>query len=552
MYNTKEEAHAYFLREGCTNDVAEKLAIKAMQEQESNKVQPQTPAPVVNANANNAVNTNNQEQFNIKITETLESIANKLNAIPSGQSLDTQEKLLDAYMEKYNTRKEQQMSDKEDRVFEARVDLIRQQVTPDYKNAFDDLSRIAFPAMLIQAVTTPPRGNSPSVPLGLKEFSDIRLVRKTLGVRSPGEFEKLINAMNYEDYLINSMHPAELSAMRPGDAGSGLEFIQTLVGTQVIDKVRVREEWLNRILNIDITSNPYKLPQITVDMTFYGAGSGSGTVGDVGGGETAVTGTSSKPTTADVTFNAKKCIGIVPYDDDITEDSFLPVVNIFQNNIIKAYATTLAKMILRGDTTTGTTNINYDGGTPSQGAGAADSWLMWDGLVKGALDVGAGYVENAGAAGGTVSLALDQFEDLMGLSGNYGLVPEDNFWVLNVQTYHRAKTLIKNAGPLNPSGTIDKGKLIELLGFDVYASAGLPLTNDNGKISSTAANNDQKNGLLVYAPGVYFAMWKQLTFETFRERALQNYLVAVFRADMKLPYNTSTAAPTGLYLYNAD
>ena len=506
-FKTKEEAIKYLMEtQGLSVDVAEKLAMDYVE------IAP-SPASV---NSNLSVQAGDKDDLKL-LQEAIQATKNAVT------ETEIREIIKKAAKEDAELREKDEKI-KIQRQFETRIDNLRASIIPDYKNFVEDVANIAFALSITQQLK-----NCKDVP-----FGDLNIAKRVLGVKNNDEFEMLVQASNRE------------YALRPSVAGSGQEFVMSIVSNQLLDTVRVKEAWMSKITEIDMPADPYLLPQITADATFYGAGSGAGTIGDPGGGDSAVAVQTSNPTTARVTLSANKFIASVPFDDDMEQDSIIPVIPMIQANLVNAAAPMIAQVILRGDTTTGTTNINYDGGTPSQAAGAADSWLMSNGLVKLLLDGGSAYYTNANA-----TLALSHFQAVVKSLDEYGLEFDRCFWAMGPETYFALRTLLAptagNEGPLNSAGYVENGRAV-LYGYEAYPTLGLPLTNDNGKISSTAANNDQKNAVWANGRWIVKGNRKGMTFETFRTIAMQNYLTALMRFDVQFPKTVNT----GRYLYNAD
>ena len=436
-------------------------------------------------------------------------------------------------------KKEAEMVNNE-KAFEHNIEKLRDQASPEYKSAAEPFARHILRASILQALTSGTPTESLREPQIKTPIWDMGYTQKNIGVKSREQWNKMLNAFQTKD------------ANRPGTAGAGAEFVQDTLYGIVMDLVRVREPWIDRLFRIQMATSVVKIPKILTDgdVEVWQAGAGAGTLGDPGAGDAAVSAPETKLGTDKSTLTAKRMWGRVGYDDDMLEDTAIPFLHIIEANFINSITTQKAKAILRGDTSVGTTNINYDGGTPSTTPGGASPYTIFDGCVKTALDAGTGYVVNAAA-----TLANSHFESMLKLSGNqeYGMIPQDSIWVMNFATYIAELIMcnlvvVTGTNLIAPIGSVKDGVLVNLLGHDVYVSAGLPLTDDNGKVSSTAANNDQKNAVKIHTQSIILGEYKGLSFEVFREKSLQNWLVGVMRMDLAFLRGARSAQ----YLYNAD
>jgi len=399
--------------------------------------------------------------------------------------------------------------------------------------------------------------------LGEKSI-ELEIVRQIMGYKVGREIGYGELPMRSVNSIMNSMmsrdqwskhvrslppHPKTYAfrTMRPGSTGAGEEFIMTAVASTFIDQVRIATNLLPNIEMFQMPTNPYTWPLSGTDIKLFFLGRGAGTTGDQGGGATAVTIEPSDRKTSNLTWNAGKLGALVYYDDDIVEDSIIAMLPYLRNGMIVSTAEQMEYAVIMGDNSTGATgNINSDDAAPSVASGAADYYLIYDGLVENCLTAGA--TQTVDASG---TLALSHFNTARSRMDKYGLYSDKAAFILGAETAVRVAQLLTAEASTNfNSGMVVNGEATRVGGLPIIVSGGLPLTDDDGKVTTlTPSANDQLNAVGFNKAEVMLGIRKNMTMETYRFSSQQNALTMVLRQDLQFPHDGDDIF---VYLYNAD
>jgi HK97 family phage major capsid protein len=321
-----------------------------------------------------------------------------------------------------------------------------------------------------------------------------------------------------------------------GNTNLGAEFIPTQFAAQYVDAVRVQGGVISALMSFDMPTSPYKWPTSLTDPTWYHVGE---TTGAIGAGASATAISDSEPGTDNMTFTAEKLAGHIYYDADITEDSILAVEPFVNEKLILSGIDVLERCVLFGDDTTGSLNINYNGAGVTTTAGAADYFLVWDGIVHKALvDGGTNYYVDAGGN----ELIIDDFEVALVKAGKYTIRPSDCRWFVNMTTYNKMLSFddVKTIDKLGAKAAIVTGQLASLYGIPVVPSNGIPLAYTDGKISHTASDNTYLNAALSYAKAIFLG-FRRRAVNIESEKILetdQYHAVLSMRADVQFPHGS--------------
>lgn len=158
--------------------------------------------------------------------------------------------------------------------------------------------------------------------------------------------------------------------------------------------------------------------------------------------------------------------------------NIIDVITTINRKLAASAAKTQEYAIFNGDTATGATgNVNSDDGAPA----STKYYLGGDGIRK----------SNLAAATDLGTLDFADFLTLLKKVWNFAAVPSDVAWFLNSQTYTKALGVSEflTASINGKWSTVNTWALTNVLGLDVFTSAALQLTEADGKLSVTWANN---------------------------------------------------------------
>jgi HK97 family phage major capsid protein len=288
-------------------------------------------------------------------------------------------------------------------------------------------------------------------------------------------------------------------SMSSAQASYGDEFVPTEMAAEVIKKARDESRVLAALPSsnlIDMPTNPYQFPLEGADPTFYYTGENTDVTG------TAVT--TSKAGTSNLTFTAKKFSASVYLSGELEEDAKIAggIRQYVTDKLGEAYGELADKALILGDTVTaGTGNINSDDGAPSAGS----YYLAFDGLVKTArtnsLTTDAGTLDTG-----------DFMKARSLLGGKKGANPSKLLFIMNPETYFKAMQLaqVETMEKFGSAATIENGVLKAIYGVPVVVNSDFGLTEADGKVSTTPANNTKGRFACIYTPKVYVGWRRRL------------------------------------------
>ncbi len=306
-----------------------------------------------------------------------------------------------------------------------------------------------------------------------------------------------------------------LKAMTSTGANAGDEWVPTFASSELWRDVHLATTVSASIPRVAMPTNPYTLPTLDSDVTFYYASTEN----------TSVTG--SNPNTGAATLTARKIQADVTFSGEVTEDSIIPIASTVRANLVRRGAQTMDDLIVHGDTETGATgNVNTDNGAPASGA----FYLAIDGMRKFALVTNTGQVSAVSAA-----LTTANFTTIRGLLGKYGARPSDLRIITGQSTLNTMYdiTQVKTVDVYGPNATIVQGELARFFGIPILPSEATPVT-DSDKVEADGKSNATA-GTLGWLVLTNVNGWKQgfrreFTLESDRNiQTDSNILVASFR-----------------------
>ena len=209
--------------------------------------------------------------------------------------------------------------------------------------------------------------------------------------------------------------------------------------------------------------------------------------------------------TAKAVLTAKKFGVRVGVSAELTEDAAIATLPTLREDMMLAMAGTLDSVLLNGDTTTAATgNINSDDAAPA----AKTPYLAFDGLRKLPLVTN---TANATDANGAVTLALMRTARFT-MPVRYANDIANLAWIVDGETYAKLLSLdaIETMEKYGANATVLTGEAGRIDGIPIIVSAQAGLTEANGKMSATAANNTKGQMTLVYRRGWRVGFRRQL------------------------------------------
>lgn len=332
--------------------------------------------------------------------------------------------------------------------------------------------------------------------------------------------------------------------------GSGGEFITTEFGNELIDALRFQDPLLANLRTIMIPQGrkSLNLPSTTTRATTYAINQGTNGLGIAGSSRAEVG--DSNPGTGEITWTPKGLAALTYFDMDMEDESRVDVFKFIAENLRDDLATEMAKSVYRGDTETGSTNINKDGGTPTTTAGVQEAFLAFNGLVKYTYGDATNRQVSAGAA-----LAVSQIPTARAKGGRYMVGQNKAGLFMGIDAYLAlvADSAVTTFEKYGTGFTNLIGELARVHGMPIFVTEeGLPLTDDDGKITSPDSGNDQKNILLVNMSRCVVGMKKnvEILVDQFPV-SMQSAIIAHAKLDVQILDDTRGGSPV-VYLYNAD
>lgn len=287
-------------------------------------------------------------------------------------------------------------------------------------------------------------------------------------------------------------------AQNETNATDGANWVPTELSRNIIKKARANSAILSRLPAENVVTmkgKTWESPLEGSDPTF-----------ELGAENTDVPGTAtttSKITTPKVSITAKRFSASVYMSGEVEEDADVEggLRGVVENKIAQAYAELVEKLIINGDTETGSTgNVNSDNGAPA----AKSYYLGHDGLVKSAVANSKTF--DAG------TLALSDFTAVRRLMGVHGLKVSDLLWIMNPETYFTALDLaqVQTADAFGRAATVLEGELEKLQGIQVMVNENFLKAEADGKRNTSEGSNTLGRFLGLHLPSLFVGFRRRL------------------------------------------
>ncbi len=277
-------------------------------------------------------------------------------------------------------------------------------------------------------------------------------------------------------------------------AGFGQEWAPDSWRAELWQRVRQDNVIAPLFSMIEMPTQPYELPIESTDPTVY-------FVPETTDASQLVLGTGnpitlSKIGSGKVQMNARKLALRVSWSSELNEDSLIPVIANYRRQSLRAMQNAIDNVLVNGDTATGAnTNINLIDGTPTSGT----KYLAFNGLRKYCLVTNTSQAKDGAGAPTLPLLRATRFL----LNGAYAVQPRNCAWIVDDLAYAKLLNLPEFAtmDKAGPNATNLTGQVGVIDGIPVFATAEMGLTQANGKISGTPANNTKGQAICVFRPG---------------------------------------------------
>lgn len=290
-------------------------------------------------------------------------------------------------------------------------------------------------------------------------------------------------------------------ALTATGAGTGDEYVPTGMASTMWEDALLGSRVASQFATVAMPTDPWVWPLSWGPITFRKGTQNTAT-------------TVTDPASASSTFTATELVAEVDFSYSLDEDSIIAVMPSLRTDFAVASADYIDKFVMNADSTnTATGNINLDDADPDD-----DSYYLslgQDGLRHQIL------VDNTGQAADVSTTLTDALlRTGIGKLSTYGVDPNRLVMFTNPKTYLLSMlglTNVVTVDKFGPGATVLTGQLANYGGIAVIPTNSISLAEDDGKVSTVGANNDE--GTIVIA---HKDMWKvgyrrQFTLEVFRD-----------------------------------
>ena len=342
--------------------------------------------------------------------------------------------------------------------------------------------------------------------------------------------------------------------MYTGGSTDGGNWVHTAYSRELWQAIRSMTQIVSKIPK-QVIPDGYSSATIPIegtDFTWYSAPEASSTDATLLKPAQTISGTQiTTPTNREITVGKMGATGW--YTGELSEDSIIAFVPQARKQLEISGTEQLEHLVLDGDTeTSGSTNINDIGGTPTATGTNRDLFLLLNGFRKLPLVTN---TDNARAGG---SLDEDDYLETMWLMGTAGLAGADMSkcsFIVDPNVYKKSLQMaVVKTKDVWSNATVESGVLTKLWGYEILPSwfmhykSAVRKANTAGKVDQdTVANNTTGSILGVRWDQWKFAYKRLMTVETVRVADADAYqLVAWMRVGMNYRDTEASAITYGL------
>jgi len=238
-----------------------------------------------------------------------------------------------------------------------------------------------------------------------------------------------------------------IKAFGTGVSGAGAEWIETAISSSYIEEYLLEKQVANLFQEINMTTNPFKLPVAKNGTTAKIVGEG-------------LAANESNFGTDAITFDAAhKFVELYNLPEELNEDSAVAFLSLGRQQVLDAQIKARETAIINGDVSV----AHMD----SDVVAASDARKAWAGLRKLALANASGAIVDFGSA-----VSETKLDEMIALGGKFMVNPREAMFLVSPQIYHQmtALTNVLTVDKFGPMATILQGVLAAYKGRGIVMS----------------------------------------------------------------------------------
>lgn len=318
------------------------------------------------------------------------------------------------------------------------------------------------------------------------------------------------------------------NALDATTAGSGDEWVPTGMAASIWEDAFIQSRVVGSLPRISMPTNPFDSPLLTIGTWRKGTAN--------------IAASQSDPNTAKSTMTATEQVLDFGWSYDLDEEGVIAELPTWRAEVTRSAAEQMDAFVLNADSTDAATgNINLDDANPPD-----DSYYLsagQDGIRHLYL------VDNTGQSADINTTLTDALLRAgIGRLGKYGAMADRLAMVTNPKTYVLSMLGLTNVATVDkfgPMATILTGELMKYGGIPVIPSESMALAEDDGKLSTTGANNDEGQIAIFHRDMWKVGFVRELLIEVDRDiRKRQFIMVTSFRIAIAARGTRSSATHT--------
>jgi len=325
-----------------------------------------------------------------------------------------------------------------------------------------------------------------------------------------GQHEHFSPQMGGKAYQPSEDLKMALKAMTSTGAGTGDELVPTGMAAQLWEDFFLASRVVSALVRIPMPTNPFDVPL------------GLGNVTWRKGSENTAT-TASNPATAKSTLTATELVTEQNWSYTLDEDAIVAMAPALRARLAQSGGEIMDDFALNADATNAATgNINLDDADPDN-----DSYYLTDGQDGIRHQWLVDNTAMGETAGGDALVEADITAALANM-GKYAATPTNMALITDVATYLNGLLSLTNVATVDkfgPGATILTGQLAAYRGIPIIISASHPLTEADGKVSTTAASNTLGSISIVNRDAWYVGFIRDLLIEVDRDIQKRQYIM---------------------------